>query len=91
MSDWWLIEHSLSLVLDLLVRDPTEISEARGRWSGQNMDDEPANDRPTTPPEHPLPHCDEISSACSAGNVTLDVGKEGTTGNRLCSQLAPPG
>ena len=37
MSDWWLIEHSLSLVLELLVRDPTEISESRGRWAGDKI------------------------------------------------------
>ena len=47
-------------------RYPTPAEDA----DGQNMDPPMA----APPREHPLPH-DEISSACSAGNVTLGAGK----------------
>ena len=61
-------DRALFIPLELLVRDATEISHTSGRcrWTKYG----PANGRR----EHPLPH-DEISSACSAGNVTLGAGK----------------
>ena len=70
-----LIEHSLSRRACSCVipqRYPTPAEDA----DGQNMDPPMAS----PPSEHPLPH-DEISSACSGGNVRLGVGK-GRRGTR---------
>ena len=77
-----LIEHSLSRRACSCVipqRYPTPAEDA----DGQNMDPPMAS----PPSEHPLPH-DEISSACSGGNVRLRVGK-GRRGGAELEALLP--